>query len=174
MTGTRKTFRLALFVILIVASASAAMAQRANNFQGEWEWAVYAKSRTELPPAYRDERLKDVPGAAVYLKLKQRGNKLTGDYSASRRYLAKLEDGELDARVKGSTARLQLESGFGGTVTVVLTLQGNRLHWKTIKSEGESYFPDDVYLRRVVRQKRRDRWVAAIAILEKPGGRTFK
>jgi hypothetical protein len=151
----RATLRLALFVILIAASASAAMAQRANNFQGEWEWAVYAKSRHELPPAYRDEPLKDVPAAAVYLKLKQRGNKLTGDYSASRRFLARLEDGELDARVKGNTARLELASGFGGTVTVVLTLKGNRLHWKTVKSEGESYFPEDVFLRRVVRRKRR-------------------
>lgn len=151
----RATLRPALFVILIAASASAAMAQRANNFQGEWEWAVYAKSRDELPPAYRDEPLKDVPAAAVYLKLKQRGNKLTGDYSASRRFLARLEDGELDARVKGNTARLELASGFGGTVTVVLTLKGNRLHWKTVKSEGESYFPEDVYLRRLGGRRRR-------------------
>jgi hypothetical protein len=155
MIKNRKTFRLGLFVVLIAASAAAAMAQRANNFQGEWKWAVYAKSRNELPPAYRDAPLKEIPGAAVYLKLQQRGNKLTGDYSASRRYLAKLEDGELDARVKGNTARLELESGFGGTVTVVLTVQGNRLHWKTVKSEGESYFPEDVFLRRVVRRRPR-------------------
>jgi hypothetical protein len=131
------------------------MAQRPNGFQGEWEWAIYAKSRDELPPAYREERLKDVPNAAAYLKIKQRGNKLTGDYSASRRFLARLEEGEFDARVKGNTATLQLESGFGGTLTVLLTLQGNRLHWKAIKSEGEYYFPDDVFLRRVVKRRGR-------------------
>lgn len=151
----RITIRLVLFVILIVAAAAPAMAQRAHSFQGEWEWAVYAKSRSELPPAYRNERLKDVPGAAIYLKIKQRGNKLTGDYSASRRFLARLEEGELDTRIKGNTAKLELTSGFGGTLTVLLTLQGNRLHWKTVKSEGEYYFPDDVYLRKVVSRKRR-------------------
>jgi hypothetical protein len=125
------------------------------NFQGEWEWAVYAKSRDELPPLYRNEPLKDVPGAAVYLKLKQRGKKLTGEYDASRRFLARLEEGDVDATVKGNTALLELTSGFGGTITVRLTLRGNRLHWKTIKSEGEYYFPDDVYLWRVVRKKGR-------------------
>lgn len=152
---SRITLRLVLLMILIVAAASGAMAQRAQSFQGDWEWAVYAKSRDELPPAYRNERLKDVPGAAVYLKIKARGNKLTGDYSASRRFLARLEEGELDTRIKGNTAKLELQSGFGGTLTVLLTLQGNRLHWKTVKSEGEYYFPDDVYLYRVVRRKGR-------------------
>jgi hypothetical protein len=147
--------RLALLAGFLIALASPATAQRANGFQGEWEWAVYAKSRDELPPAYRNERLRDVPGAAVYLKLKQRGSKLTGDYSASRRFLARLEEGELDTLIKGNTAKLELESGFGGKVTVVITLKGNRLHWKTVKSEGESYFPDDVFLQRVVRRRAR-------------------
>ena len=150
----RIALRLALFAIIVVAAASGAAAQRATSFQGEWEWAVYAKSRDELPPAYRSEPLKDVPGAAVYLKIKQRGNKLTGEYSASRRFLARLEDGDLDAIVKGHAAELELESGFGGRVTVLLTLQRNRLHWKTVKSEGESYFPDDVFLHRVVRRRK--------------------
>ena len=125
------------------------------NFRGEWLWAVYAKSRDELPPAYHDEPLKDVPGAAIYLKIKQRGKKLTGEYSGSDRFLAKLEDGEFDSTVKGNTAKLELVSGFEGTVTALLTREGNKLHWKTIKSEGESYFPNDVYLSRVVRRRRR-------------------
>ena len=43
---------------------------------------------------------------------------------------------------------------LGQKITVRLTLQGNRLHWKTIKSEGESYFPDDVFLHRVVRKRK--------------------
>ncbi|MCU1265931.1 MAG: hypothetical protein JWM21_2249 [Acidobacteria bacterium] len=129
--------------------------QPAADFRGTWRWAVYAKSRAELPPAYRDENLKDVPAAAVELTLTQKGDKLTGEYSASRRFLARVEDGEVDSNIKGNVARLELTSGFGGTVTVLLTLLGNRLHWKTIKSEGESYFPDDVYLSRVVRRKKR-------------------
>jgi hypothetical protein len=147
--------RVTFFAILGLAASLPAFSQSAKNFQGEWEWAIYAKSRDELPPAYREERLKDVPNAALYLKIKQRGHKLTGDYSASRRFLARLEEGELDSVVSARSARLELQSGFGGTITVLLTLDGNRLHWKTIKSEGEYYFPDDVYLRRIVRKKRR-------------------
>jgi hypothetical protein len=146
--------RLLLLAGLIATSAIAAMAQSAGSFQGEWEWAVYAKSRDELPPAYRNEPLRSVPGAAVYLKIRQKGNKLTGEYSASRRYLAKLEDGEFESIVRGKTTTLELVSGFEGTVTVLVTRAGNRLHWKVIKSEGEWYFPDDVYLWRVVKRKR--------------------
>ena len=126
-------------LIAFLPGAKAQARAGAANFQGEWEWASYARSRDELPPAYRNERLKDIPAAAINLTLRQRGRKLTGDYSASRRFLARLEDGGLDATVHDNKATLELESGFGGTVTVLLTLSGNRLHWKTIKSKGESY-----------------------------------
>jgi hypothetical protein len=152
---SRIEFRLLVLAGLIMTSAAAVPAQPASRFQGEWEWAVYTKSRDELPPAYRDEPLRSVPGAAVYLKIRQVGSKLKGEYSASRRYLAKLEDGEFESIVKGNTTTLELVSGFQGTLTVLLTRVGNRLHWKVVKSEGESYFPDDVYLRRVVTRKRR-------------------
>lgn len=145
--------RLFLLAGLLVTSAAAVTAQRSSSFQGEWEWAIYAKSRSELPPAYRQEPLRSVPNAAVYLKIRQKGNKLTGEYSASRRYLAKLEDGEFESIVKGKTTTLELTSGFLGTLTVELTRVGDKLRWRTIKSEGESYFPDDVYLRRRVRRK---------------------
>jgi hypothetical protein len=153
---TRAFLRLAFLVIAVLAFCLPALAQRAKPFQGEWHWAVYAKSRDELPPAYRGERLKDVPGAALYLKLKQRGNKLTGEYSASRRFLARLEEGELESIIKGKTARLELQSGFGGTVTVLLSLRGNRLYWKIVKSDGEHYFPDAVFLVRVLRRPNRN------------------
>ncbi len=147
-----------LFVLLFCIGAACPEAANAQtspataNFRGQWEWAVYAKSRDELPPAYRNEPLKEVPRASLNLNLKQRGQKLTGDYDASRRFLARLEEGEVDAFVKGNTAELELQSGFGGKVTVRLTLSGNRLHWKTIKTDGEHYFPDDVYLKRVKRK----------------------
>lgn len=152
--------RQVIFVLLlslgfVAQSANGQGAQKVASFRGEWRWAIYARSRDELPPAYQTEKLKDVPQAEIDLTLKQKGNKLTGEYSASRRFLARLEDGEFDANIKGNSARIELTSGFGGTVTVSLRLLGNRLHWKTIKSEGESYFPDDVYLTRVVRRKKR-------------------
>lgn len=149
----RIRLRLVLLAIVVMAAGSSTVAQRASSFQGEWEWAVYAKSRDELPPAYHNEPIRDVPGAAIYLKIKQRGNKITGEYSASRRFLARLEDGEFDAVVNGSAAELELASGFGGKLTVRLTRVGNRLHWKTVKSDGESYFPIDEFLHRVRKRK---------------------
>ncbi|MEP6570721.1 MAG: hypothetical protein ABJC10_13200 [Acidobacteriota bacterium] len=155
MTANRKTSRFLVLAMIGLLVTLPASAQSAKPFQGEWEWAVYAKSRDELPPAYRKERLRDVPGAAIYLKIKQRGNKLTGEYSGSDRFLARLEEGEFDAIAIGNRAELELTSGFGGTVTVRLTLQGNRILWKAIKSDGEFYFPRDVFLHRVVRRKSR-------------------
>jgi hypothetical protein len=152
-----RVFVFLLFVALgaFAHSANGQGPNSVSNFRGKWTWAVYAKSRAELPPAYQSERLRDVPAAAIDLELNQKGNKLTGEYFASRRFLARVEDGEFDSTIEGNVVRFDLQSGFGGTVTVLLTLQGNRLHWKTIKFEGESYFPDDVYLKRVIRRSKR-------------------
>jgi len=155
-TKTTVAIRL-LAVVALVGMLQCVKAQARSpvaNFQGEWEWAIYAKSKTELPPAYRGEKLKDVPAAAIDLQLKQRGNKLTGEYSGSDRFLARLENGELDATIRDNTARVDLTSGFGGRVTVLLTLRRNTLHWKTLKSEGEAYFPMDAYLHRLPKAKR--------------------
>ncbi len=153
--ATRLLRRLVYLIALALACGVPALAQSAKRFQGEWKWAIYAKSRSELPPAYRSARLQEVPGAAIYLKIKQRGNKLTGEYSGSRRFLAKLEDGDFDTIAKGNTTTLELTSGFNGTVTVRLTLNGNRLHWKLSKQDGEHYFPDDVFLHRLLPKKHR-------------------
>ena len=140
----------ACFVICIPATA-----QQKRPFQGDWEWIVYAKSRKEFPPAYRNEPLKSVPVASLYLKLFQKGNKLTGDYSSSANYLAKLEDGELDAVVKGRSAMLELTSSFGGNITVRITLSGKLLHWRIVKADdGVAYFPQVVLLHRVRPRKR--------------------
>lgn len=145
-----------LFALAICGQSVRGQARPATvNFQGEWQWAIYPTSRKELPPAYRNEPLKSVPVAAIWLKIKQHGNKLTGEYSGSRHYLARLEDGELDETIKGNSVTMELTSGFGGTITVRLTRQGNRLHWKMIKEEGQHYFPDDVYLHRVVKRQKR-------------------
>jgi hypothetical protein len=145
----------AVLALLVLVSGAPALAQSSKSFQGEWEWAIYAKSRAQLPPIYRNEPLRDVPGAAIYLKIRQRGNKLDGAYSANRRFLARLEDGEFDSVVRGNRTTLELVSGFQGTLTVLLTRSGNRLHWRTITSAGEYYFPGDVYLQRVIRKRRR-------------------
>ena len=106
---------LILFVAVCCAICTPVAAQQRKPFQGDWEWIIYPKSRKELPPAYRTAPLRSVPVAGLYLKLFQHGKKLTGDYSGSAHYLAKLEDGEVDAVVRGKTAILEVMSGFGGT-----------------------------------------------------------
>ena len=147
-----------LLVLSIVAGGaicSPATAQQRRPFQGDWEWIVYPKSRKELPPAYRNEPIRSVPVASLYLKLFQRGNKLTGDCSASARYLAKIEEGEVDAVVRGKTATLELTSSFGGNMTVEISISGRFLHWKIVKpDDGQAYFPNDVSLHRVRPRKR--------------------
>jgi hypothetical protein len=152
MTKTRLTFLVAVcFLICMPAAAQ----QQKKPFQGDWEWIVYAKSRKEFPPAYSNAPIKSVPVASLYLKLFQRGNKLNGDYSASAHYLAKLEDGELDAVINGKSALLELTSGFGGNITARISLSGKLLHWKIVKADdGVAYFPDDVFLHRVRPRKR--------------------
>jgi hypothetical protein len=147
---SKVSLRLVLLVAACWFTCAPAVAQRRGPFQGDWEWVVYAKNRKELPPAYRDAPIRSVPAAGLYLKLRQRGNKLTGEYSGSSRYLAKLEDGELDASIKGETAILELTSGFGGTVTAQISISGKLLHWRVVKSDGEpAYFPYDVFLHRI-------------------------
>lgn len=155
VTTSRWVISCAIIVAAYSAAAPVTQAQTRTNFSGEWQWAVYAKSRDELPPIYRNEKLRDVPAAEIYLIIKQRGNKLTGEYYGSRRFLARLEEGDVDTRVKKNVAMLELASGFGGKLKVRLTLRGKRIHWKAIMIEGEHYFPEDVYLWRVVKRRPR-------------------
>jgi hypothetical protein len=121
-----------------------------RSFAGSWNWAVYAKSREELPPAYRDMSVKEIPAYALDLTIKQRGNRLTATCGVVANYLARLDDCSFeDETVKNGSALVKLTSGFGGTATVRLTLQGGGLRWKIVKTKGEHYFPRDVTLRRL-------------------------
>ena len=146
-----------IFALLAIAFAASlvGVAQSSNEFRGTWQWASYPTSRSELPPAMRNEPLREVPRASLTLSLSQNGNKVTGEYSGSARYLARLEDGELDGLIKGQTLTLELTSSFGGNLTVELRRAGQRLHWKVIKSEGQAYFPQDVFMRRTSRKPRK-------------------
>lgn len=131
-----------------LAKRRAVAASRA--FEGNWNWAVYAKSRDELPPAYRDMSVEEVPAYALDLTIKQRGNRLTATCGVVARYLARLDDCSFEnATVRNGSALVKLGSSFGGTATVRLTLQGGGLRWKLVKTKGEHYFPRDVTLRRL-------------------------
>jgi hypothetical protein len=93
--------------------------------------------------------LKEVPAYALDLTLKQRGSRLRGTYGLLARYLARVDEGSFTTNIQGRSVRLSLKSNFGGTATVVLTLRGDTLLWRTIRSSGEAYFPKEAVLRRM-------------------------
>jgi hypothetical protein len=146
-----------VLLLLALGLVQQAFAQQAAaSFRGDWEYAEYPVSRSELPPGHKDLPLREVPRYSVGLTIRQRGNRLSGNCGATARYLARLEvDSPFDAVARGRQARLELTSGFGGRVTVLLTLRSpTRLHWKIIKAQGEHYFPPEVTLRKAPRGRR--------------------
>lgn len=144
----------ALFLALLAIGPTSIAAQSrkpARIFEGNWHWAVFATSRDELPPAYQDMDLKDVPAYAVDLTLRQRANRIRGDFGILARYLARVDDGSFVSTIRGRTLRLKVTSNFGGSASVLLTVSGNTLRWQTLNSTGEHYFPKDIVLRRLRR-----------------------
>ena len=141
---------LPLLALAALACAAEVSAQaRAADFSGDWNYAIYAKDKQELPPAYREMRLEEVPQFAIDLSIKQRGNRLSATCGVVAHYLARIEDCGFTATVVNGAARFRLVSGFGGRATVRLTVRGGRLRWQTLRRVGASYFPADVTLRRL-------------------------
>ncbi|HEX8559322.1 MAG TPA: hypothetical protein VF668_14550 [Pyrinomonadaceae bacterium] len=144
---------LPLLAFAVLASAQAAAAQRraaGADFGGQWNYAVYATDRSELPPAYRGMELNEVPQFAVDVTIEQRGRRLTGTCGVLARYLARVEDCDFTATVRNGAAQFSLRSSFGGSATVRLTLRrGGGLRWQTLRRRGQSYYPEDVTLRRL-------------------------
>jgi hypothetical protein len=132
------------------ASAHTAAAQaRAAGFRGDWNYAVYAKDKSELPPAYQSMSLEEVPAYAIDLTVKQTGNRLRATCGIVAHYLARVEDCGFTATVNNGAAQFRLRSSFGGSATVRLTLVGDKLRWQTVRRTGVSYYPEDVTLRRL-------------------------
>jgi hypothetical protein len=141
---------LLFFAAHAAASPAAAQARAsAAGFGGGWNHAVYAKDKSELPPAYQGMELEQVPLFAIDINIRQRGNRLRATCGIVARYLARIEECDFDATVRNGAAQFRLNSGFGGTATVRLTLRGGRLRWQTLRRTGVSYYPEDVTLRRL-------------------------
>ena len=121
----------------------------AAAFRGEWNYAVYAKEKSELPPAYQDMELEQVPQFAIDITIRQTGNRLRATCGIVARYLARVEDCDFTATVRNGAARFRLTSSFGGAATVKLTLSGGGLRWQTVRRDGANYYPEDVTLRRL-------------------------
>ena len=141
---------LSLVLLSLFASAHAASAQtRPAAFRGDWNYAVYAKEKSELPPAYQDMKLEEVPQFAIDLTIRQAGRRLRATCGIVAHYLARIEDCDFTATVRGGAAQFRLKSSFGGSATVRLTLSGGGLRWQTLRRAGTSYYPEDVTLRRL-------------------------
>lgn len=138
---------LSLFLLLVACSTVSA--QSRNPFQGEWNWAVYATDKSELPPAYQNMELNEVPQYALDLTLKQKGNRVTGTWGLLARFLARVDEGSFNGTVVGNTLQIRLKSNFGGSATVKLTLKADSIQWRRVKYKGHMYFPEDVLLRRL-------------------------
>ncbi len=143
-----------LALAALVFSAPASLAQRraaARPFEGDWNWAVYAESKDELPEAFHGMEIKQAPAYALDITIKQRGNRLRALCGVLWNFLSKVEDCGFDAVVKNNTAVFRLDSSFGGNATVRLTLSGGKLRWKVLRTAGVNYYPGDVTLRRLKR-----------------------
>jgi hypothetical protein len=139
---------LSLF-LLAFACVDAAGQRRAAGFDGSWNYAVYAKDKSELPPAYQSMKLEEVPQYAIDITIRQTGNRLRATCGIVARYLARIEECDFTATVRNGAAQFRLGSSFGGSATVKLTLRGGQLRWQTVRRSGTSYYPDDVTLRRL-------------------------
>ena len=138
------------FAILSAAHTTAAQTRpAARGFRGEWNYAVYAKDKSELPPAYQSMELEQVPQFAIDITIRQTGSRLRATCGIVARYLARVEDCDFTATVKNGAAQFRLKSSFGGSATVKLSLTGDGLRWQTLRRTGTSYYPEDVTLRRL-------------------------
>src|SRR5688500_12919435 len=107
---------LALLPFFASASAREAAAQsRPAVFRGSWNYAVYATDKSELPPAYREMKLEEIPQFAIDITIKQTGNRLRATCGVVARYLARIEECDFTATVRNGAAQFRLGSGFGGT-----------------------------------------------------------
>ena len=141
---------LPLFAVVFIFSAQTTVAQsRAASFRGDWNYAVYAQDKSELPTAYQTMRLEEVPQFAIDITIRQTGSRLRATCGIVARYLARVEDCDFTATVKNGAARFRLKSSFGGSATVKLSLTGDGLRWQTLRRTGTSYYPEDVTLRRL-------------------------
>ena len=147
------TLPLLILALLLFGARSDAQkrAPAPRSFAGEWNWAVYAKSKDELPPAYQSMSVEEVPSYALDITIKQRGNRLTATCGVLAHFLARVDDCDFDAVVRNGSALVNLKSNFGGRATVRLTLQADGLRWKLVKSSGQNFYPRDVTLRRLAK-----------------------
>ena len=100
---------LPLLACALLLDATQTSAQtRPAAFRGDWNYAVYAKDRSELPPAYQSMELEQVPQFAIDITIRQTGNRLRATCGIVAHYLARVEDCDFTADVRGGAAQFRL------------------------------------------------------------------
>jgi hypothetical protein len=141
---------LPLLAFAALAACAGARAQnRAADFRGDWNHAVYAKDKGELPPAYQSMELEQVPQFAIDITIRQSGKRLRAKCGIVAHYLARVEECDFNATLRNGVAQFRLRSSFGGSATIRLSLRAGQLRWQTLRRSGVSYYPADVTLRRL-------------------------
>jgi hypothetical protein len=135
--------------LLGAAQTNAQTRPVAPGFRGAWNYATYAKDKSELPPAYQTMKLEEVPQFAIDITIRQSGNRLRATCGIVAQYLARVEDCGFTATVRNGAAQFRLRSSFGGSATIRLTMSNGKLRWQTVRRNGVSYYPEDVSLRRL-------------------------
>lgn len=150
MRRVSRSLSLILLSFFVLAFARATGGQsRSADFRGKWNYATYARDRSELPPAYQEMKLEQVPQFAMDINIRQTGSRLRATCGIVARYLARIEECDFTATVRNGVAQFRLGSSFGGAATIRLTPSGDKLRWQTVRRSGVSYYPEDVLLRRL-------------------------
>jgi hypothetical protein len=141
---------LSLLTFAALAACAEARAQnQAANFRGDWNHAVYATDKSELPPAYQSMELEQVPQFAIDITIRQNGRRLRAKCGIVAHYLARIEDCDFNATLRNGVAQFKLRSSFGGSAAIRLSMRAGQLRWQTLRRSGVSYYPADVTLRRL-------------------------
>ncbi len=126
------------FSFLLVFPALITISVPAKNYQREFFQAKAnsTSSISVIEGKFDGEWLfeKTDHSASLSVKLKQNGDKLTGEYSnaSSKESFGKI----LRSKLTGNTAIIDIDCDWGGRGSVRLTiLKGNRLRWQVIKRD---------------------------------------
>ncbi|HEX8398431.1 MAG TPA: hypothetical protein VF644_13445 [Pyrinomonadaceae bacterium] len=148
-------FFLILIVVVCFGTTIKVSAQNSNKqvkFEGEWNWAVYGKNKSQMPPDFRDDpafKIEDVPQDALDISIERKGSKIIGTLTSLSQFNAYIDDTKFRGIIKDNIAEIKLKSNFGGTVVVELKIEGDNLYWKKISQKGENWLPTEVALRRL-------------------------
>lgn len=123
--------KLTLVIFSLLMLVTAASAQK-SKFTGKWEY-------------YWDRNA----SKGFEVVLKEKNGKVSGTGSG---FIPHLYDAEIkSAKIVGNSFTAQIADDWGNTGTVKITIQGNKLLWRVLKSKrkGSFTFPDKLDLKKV-------------------------